>query len=99
MCFKTTHREAGHGTICLVGESTKVSIHIRNQFVEEHCLKRLNIEAPETAPSARPYHISHSIRHYDDKGIRLALGYQIVHNQVGMSLVCPSGFVLSPAML
>ncbi len=43
--------------------------------------------------------IGHSIGADDEERFGFAVGDQVVHDQVGVSLVHPSGFVLTPAVL
>ncbi len=94
--FHSTHRETGHSTMRLIRECAEVGIDIRNQFVDENRLKWFDLEISHTADLN---FVGHTIGHHDDEGFDLAFGDQVVHDQIGVTLVAPGGFILAPAML
>ena len=51
------------------------------------------------AEAADPDIVGHAVGHHDEKGLDLAFGDQVVHDQIGVTLVAPGGFILAPAVL
>ena len=51
------------------------------------------------AEAAEPDLVGHAVGHHDEEGLDLAFGDQVVHDQVGVALVAPGGFILAPAVL
>ena len=97
--LEPAHRQARHGAMPLVRQRPEMAIDIRHQFVQQHGLKRPDVERGQPAGAAGPQVVGHAIGHDDDERPCLSGGDQIVHDQIGMTLVRPGGFVLAPAML
>ena len=74
----------------------KCGVDVGNQLVDENRLEAIDFEIPE---AAEPDFVRHAVGHHDEEGLDLALGDQVVHDQVGVALVAPGGFVLAPAVL
>ncbi len=94
--FHSAHGETCHSAMGLISESTEVGINVRNQFVDENRLKWFDLEISETA------HLNivcHAIGHHNNERFDFAFGDQVVHDQIGMTLVTPGCFILTPAML
>ena len=53
----------------------------------------------EISEAADPDVVGHAVGHHDDEGLGLAFGDQVVHDQIGVALVAPGGFILAPAVL
>ena len=83
-CFETAHRKTCHCTVLLLCLCSEVSIYVRNEFVDKNLLKVFGCERVETTES---HFVSHSVSHDDDERFNLALSDEVVHDEVGMSLV------------
>ena len=47
----------------------------------------------------RPWAADAAVFHHDDEGLGFALGDQVVHDQAGVALAAPAGFIFAPAVL
>ena len=92
----SAHGQAGHGAMGLIGERAEVGIDVGDQLVDEN---RLEWPDVETCEAADPDVVGHAVGHHDEEGLRLAFGDQVVHDQIGVALVAPGGFILAPAVL
>ena len=58
---------------------------------------RLRQQEPVRDPGRRAGDVA--IGHHDDEGLGFALGDQVVHDQAGVPLAAPAGFILAAAVL
>ena len=94
--FHSAHGQARHGAMRLVGERTEVGIDVGDQLVDENRLEGADVEVSE---ATEPDFVGHAVGHYDEERPDFPFGDQVVHDQVGMALVAPGGFILAPAVL
>ena len=59
----------------------------------------LELLGSETAEATKLDVIGHTISHHDDERLDLSVSNQVIHDEVGVSLCTPSGFILTPSML
>jgi hypothetical protein len=94
--FHSAHGEACHGAMGLIGERAEVGIDVGDQLVHENCLEWFDIKVSEAAELD---FVGHAVGHHDEEGPDLALGDQVIHDQIGVALVTPGSFILTPAVL
>ncbi len=94
--FHTAHRQTRHRPVVPVIEGAEIGIDVRNQFVGQDGLERVDAELPDLAPF---HFVGHAVGHHDDKRLRFAFRNQVVHNQVRVSLIAPGCLVFAPAVL
>ena len=95
--FHPSHGKTGHGPVVFIGKGIEIGIYVRDQLIHQNSLERLDIKISESA--AELDLVCHAVCHHNDERFDLAVCDQIVHDQVGVSLGRPGGFIFTPSVL
>ena len=90
------HGEAGHGAVLLVGLRAEVAVDVGDEFIDENGFKLVPVEGVEATEA---HLVGHAVGHDDDERYALAIGDEVVHDEIGVPLIAPGCLVLAPTVL